>query len=55
MYLAEALQCRDSVTLTFKRLTFKWWEFRIRNKTTYMGKGGSSVYGTTPKRQRKMM
>ena len=36
-------------------LTLKGWEFRIRNKTTYTGNGGSSVYGTKPKRRRKMM
>ena len=29
-------------------LTLKGWEFSIRNKTTYMGKGGSSLYGTKP-------
>ena len=36
-------------------LTLKWREFRIWNKTTYTANGGSSVYGTTPKKQRKIM
>ena len=30
-------------------LTLKGQEFRIRNKTIYTGKGGSSVCGTKPK------
>ena len=36
-------------------LTLKGREFRIRNKTTYTGNGGSSVCGTKPKRRRKIM
>ena len=34
-------------------LTLKGREFRIRNKTTYTGKGGSSVYGTKPQNEGK--
>ena len=36
-----------------QQLTLKQQEFRIWNKTTYTGNGGSSVYGTTPKKRRK--
>ena len=34
-------------------LTLKQREFHIQNKTTYMGNGGSSVYGTTPKKKKE--
>ena len=34
-------------------LTLKGWEFRIRNKTTYTGKGGSSVHRTKPQNEGK--
>ena len=34
-------------------LTLKGREFCIRNKTTYMGKGESSVYGTKPRNKGK--
>ena len=32
-------------------LTLKEREFRIRNKTTYTGKGGSSLYETKPQNE----
>ena len=34
-------------------LTLKGREFHIRNKTTYTGKGRSSVYGTNPQNEGK--
>ena len=34
-------------------LTLKGREFRIRNKTTYTGNSGSSIYGTKPKNEGK--
>ena len=44
-----------AIKMCLKSLTLKRQEFRIWDKTTYTGNGGSSVYGTTPKRWRKMM
>ena len=37
-----------------RTLTFKGWEFRIENKATYTGKGGSSVYGMKPQNEVKL-
>ena len=41
---------RRNIDWRVDRLTLKRQEFRMRNKTTYTGNGGSSLYGTMPKR-----
>ena len=38
----------------YSDLTLRGREFCKRNKTTYTGKGGSSVYGTKPQNERKL-
>ena len=48
--LSKTIEWGDSVFWDFKRL-----EFCIQNKTTYTGSGGCSVYGTAPKKKRKIV
>ena len=53
----DRLSSLSIITLIFVNLTLKRQEFRIWKKNIYTGNGGSSVYGTTPKKtkQRKIM
>ena len=46
---------RSGICLNPSPLTLKGREFRIQNKTTFTGKGGSSVYGTKPPKRRKII
>ena len=46
----KLILCQIILSLNLLKLTLKWRELCIQNKTTCTGNGGSSIYGTTAKK-----